>query len=62
MNRVTQNIPLAIDPASTDQTRVNRELTEAIRQLWQKTGELERLHENDAAEIKILKQLISATP
>jgi len=42
MNRVLQNIPLSVDPSSKDQPHINRQLTEAIRQLWQRVNRIEK--------------------
>jgi hypothetical protein len=46
-----QNIPLTFDPASKDQARINRELTEVIRQLWR------RQETNSASFIAYNKEL-----
>jgi hypothetical protein len=43
MNRNLPNMPLAVDPASQNQPNINRQLTEAIRQLW--------LRENDSTQL-----------
>ena len=42
MNRVLQNIPLSVDPSSKDQPHINRQLTEAIRQLWERMNKVEK--------------------
>lgn len=43
MNLVNQNMPLSIDPAGPDQSRINRQLTEMIRQLWLRQNKVEKL-------------------
>lgn len=40
---LNQNMPLSIDPAGPDQSRINRQLTEMIRQLWLRQNKIEKL-------------------
>lgn len=53
-------MPLGVDPTSKDQPRVNRDLTEAIRQLWQRTNSVERTLAGIAASVDGLKVLINS--
>jgi hypothetical protein len=49
-----QNIPLSFDPSSKDQARINRELTEVIRQLWKRMVSVEKQLGEAIATIKKL--------
>jgi hypothetical protein len=51
MNRILQNIPLSVDPSSKDQPHINRQLTEAIRQLWGRLNILEKNKDIDLTNI-----------
>jgi chaperonin cofactor prefoldin len=59
MNRSLPNMPLAIDPASKDQPNINRQLTEALLQLWRRINELERRVDHLDEQIKTLTITIS---
>ena len=56
MNRSLQNVPLAVDPTSRDQFRVNRELTEVVRQLWLRDQETDRLLTGIDGRVAILEK------
>jgi len=60
MNRVMPNMPLAVDPASRDQARVNRDLTEVIRQLWLRTNGMESIVTTLAATVANLQLTITS--
>lgn len=61
MNRSIQNMPLAVDPAGKDQTRINREITEVVRQLWLRANDTERLVDALEKRVKAL-EITTSTP
>ena len=59
MNRSLPNMPLAVDPASKDQPNINRQLTEAIRQLWLRFTAVEKIIPENSAAISELQIIVN---